>query len=623
MKSLMLLMQTLLEELGSYLSARTLHDWNTIVHRVETEGFSFLTITLPGFHDEFLLSLDQGFVAPSAFPAFKRGKGGCLPAFLQGFTEQVFDSNSGELLTYPNPEAVRAVRQVCLFYSKIQIPCSDARVRKAISGYIECEKEVRMANTKLTDHDYDRFRAWFHRLFGPILFEVDREIENLVYSDEIRPGHGPGATADRLKGNQKWLQKQWTRRLEKVLPAGDMLLPNWRHYRLLEDVDFLEPWEERPVRIVTVPKTLKSPRIIAIEPTAMQYAQQALANMLVSRLESARNPNSAMIGFTDQTPNQLLARMGSFHKDLATLDLSEASDRVSNQLVVEAFRDWPTLSEAIQATRSLRADVPGFGVIPLAKYASMGSALTFPIEAMIFLTLIMIGIEDALVSSESGSHLRVVGKHYPDRLRASDVLEIERASVRVYGDDIICPTYSAPSVARTLEAYGFKVNSRKSFWTGWFRESCGKEYFDGHDVSIVKCRRELPQSRRDAAECVSASSLRNQLYESGLWRTAAVLDDLLTKVFKGFYPVVEPTSAVLGRHSFLPYREERMDSDWHSPLVKGYVVQSTLPKNPLDGEAALLKWLLKKSPEPFDDDHLERSGRPDAVRLKLRWASPF
>ena len=619
MKSLMMLYQVLLDDLGSILSTRTLRDYNTVARRVELEGFSFLTITLPSFHDDFLVALDREYVGPDLWTGFRRSNGSWLPAFLRGFTDHVFDSETGMLLNDPNPDAIYAVRQACLFFSKIHLPCSDARVRKAIRGYVECEKEVREVTNRL-EADYleapqpllGRFSDWFNALFGDLCTEWDARLYNLATDPELRPKHGPGATADRLRGNRKWQQREWTERLERVLPAGEMLLPSWRSADLLDQIDFLEPGAERPVRVITVPKTLKTPRIIAVEPTAMQYAQQMLASMLVESMESFRFPYSSMIGFNDQTPNQGLARDGSFTGLLATLDLSEASDRVSNRLVKVAFARYPTLFEAVQASRSKTADVPGYGVIPLAKFASMGSALTFPIEAMIFLTLIMIGMENALSIPAGGSKRSM-------RLLADDL----RSSVRVYGDDMIVPTHGVQEVIRSLEAFGLKVNSRKSFWTGSFRESCGKEYWHGHDVTVVKCRQVLPSSPRNVDECISTVSLRNQLYKSGLWKTAEHLDGLLEKSLKGHYPSVADTSAVLGRHSFTGYDADREHADLHSPLVKGYVVYAPLPRNTLDGEAALLKWLLKRGDEPFADDHLERSGRPDAVILKLRWASPF
>ncbi len=623
MKRLMSLMEILLKELGGMMHTCTDRDWKTVVDRVEDEGISFLTITLPTFCEGFQTSLDQGRIVPEVFTAFKKGRNPWLPLFLEGFTEQVFDKTSGILLDIPNPDAIRAVRQFTLFVSKIEIPCSDARNRRAIQKYVECEQKVRETDSRLGDIDYHRFRRVFGLLFGDVCARVDEAIYNLAPSSDVfveradgtraesvlhvRPKHGPGATADRLKGNQKWRNSEWTERLEQIMPAGEMLLPSWRYYYLLDGIDFLEPGMERPVRVILVPKTLKTPRIIAIEPTAMQYAQQALATMLVE--EIGLSPVSPMIGFDDQIPNQEMAAEGSLTGELATLDLSSASDLVSNQLVIEALARFPHLSAAVQASRSLTADVPGVGVIPLAKFASMGSALTFPLEAMVFLTVTIMGVLDERRTP-------------PDRYR-KEILRL-RGTVRVYGDDIICPRSSVNSVISYLETYGFEVGLHKSFWTGSFRESCGMEYFQGHDVSIAKCRRPLPSSLRRVDECISAVELRNNLYSRGLWRTAAWLDDRLDVIFKGHYPTVDPTSPVLGKHSFMGFHPENgYDPDLQIPLVRGYEVRETIPENILDGEHALLKCLLKRGDEPLYDGHLERSGRPSAVRLKLRWRQPF
>jgi len=167
------------------------------------------------------------------------------------------------------------------------------------------------------------------------------------------------------------------------------------------------------------------------------------------------------------------------------------------------------------------------------------------------------------------------------------------------------------------------VNRGKSFWNGKFRESCGKEYYDGHDVSIVKVRRVLPTQRKDATEVISAVSTRNQLYWAGYWETVKWLDDKLSRILFR-YPLVSSSSPVLGRESVLGYQTDKMDPHTHSPLVRGYVVSTRSPFNRLDDHDALLKFLIKRSDKPFfSKDHLERSGRPVAVNIKLRNASPF
>jgi len=284
---------------------------------------------------------------------------------------------------------------------------------------------------------------------------------------------------------------------------------------------------------------------------------------------------------------------------------------------------WPHLHKAVDASRSRSADVPGHGVIRLAKFASMGSALTFPMEAMVFTTCIFLGIERAL--------------NRP--LDQRDVVSLSD-KVRVYGDDIIVPVEFVQSVVAVLEAFGAVVNSDKSFWTGSFRESCGREYYAGVDVSIVHVRQMFPTHRKHATRVISTVSLRNQLYYAGYWDTCSWLDGEIAQVLR-YFPVVLPTSRVLGRHSFLGFETQKIGMHHHNPMVKGYVVSAVLPSDPLDGPAALLKFHLsraRRSEHRSDDDyvadptvhlagplseagHLERAGRPHAVNIKLRWAS--
>jgi hypothetical protein len=619
-EELLQLWHVVLVELGTRCDCaiNTTLDWETVQRRSTHEGESFLTISLPAFGKDFEKSLDQGGISTDLFRGWvkfpSKESGPLVPRFLSGFVTRVFDRRTGRLLDEPDPEAVLAVRQLTLMCGKVLIPCSDARYKAAMDRFVECEQEIRTSDAQMPIHLLDEFRDASSVLYAGVMQQVDED----VYYGRIIPKHGPGATADRIKGNLKFEQTEWTNRLDRVFPFGEFLASNPRyHFDVLSRVNFLEPGAERPVRVVAVPKTLKTPRIIAIEPVCMQYVQQGLMDRFVTYLESeviqttkgvpVHNSGYGYVGFSDQKPNQLMAREGSLTGALATLDLSEASDRVSNQLVRVMFERFPNLAEGVDACRSRKADVDGHGVIRLAKFASMGSALTFPIEAMVFSTIVMMGVA------------KVLNKPV-DR----ELCEEFRGQVRVYGDDIIVPKAYAVSVSQLLEAFGFRVNRGKSFWTGEFRESCGKEYFRGHDVSVVRVRRALPTALTHEAEIISTVSLRNQFYQLGLWETTKWLDRRLDKVLKGLYPTVAETSQVLGRVSVLGYETHSMCPKLHAPLVRGYVVDEVIPDSEINDHAALLKCLLKQSEEPFADaKHLLRGGRPVAVNIKLRKASPF
>jgi len=632
MKSLMSLWSRLAEESANQCCTSATRDINTVASRFEHEGLSFLTITLPTLGKAFESWLDQGQV--SIHPSFSSGRRGSLPRFLGGFFARVFDRSSGLLLDEPCIDSILSIRQLTLMFGKMELECSPARKLAAIHSYVKCEQEVRLSDRELSIENLAEFSRMSDMLFRDVFTKMDRD----VYYGRLVPKHGPGSTADKLSGNGKFNQSVWTKRLEAVFPAGEFILPNWRFYDQLEGVDFLEPGSEVPVKVTLVPKTLKTPRVIAMEPACMQYMQQAVYGSFLEHFwESDFLPK--VIGFDDQVPNQELARQGSSDQRTATLDLSDASDRVSNQLVRNMVAQYPHLLEALDATRSRRAELPetsdslSGGVIRLAKFASMGSALCFPMEAMVFTTLIFLGIQRSLNTS----------------LSRRDLLDYV-GSVRIYGDDLIVPVDQVHTVVHTLELFGARVNMGKSFWTGRFRESCGREFFDGHDVSIVRVRRPLPTRRHDANEVESIVSLRNQLYKSGYWKTVGWLDDRIRKMLNNHFPVVLESSSLLGRISFLGFQTQRVDPYLQSPLVRGWQVEAKPPQDPLEGAGALLKCLLKldtgtwlrgeapwypsdssqkwehpkapKSPE-VHSKHLERYGRPKSSSMKLRWRSPL
>jgi len=584
-----------------------------------------LTISLAKFGKDFTKCLDEGFVGNTAFAGFQRR--GALPQFLGGLLSRVFDSGSGLLLDPPDIEAIRCIRQITLMFAKIKpdsspglekIQVSRKRVDAAITKWVECEQDVRRADSLLFSEE--RRVEDFQRIGSLLWSDFFSSIDNRLYHEMLTPKHGPGATADKLRGNAKYKQRRWTRRLEDVFPHWEYLIPNPSSLHQLDrlrDVQILEPRDEIPVRVITVPKTLDTPRIIAVEPTAMQYMQQAILAVMVQEIPRFYQTREFM-RFVSQEPNQWLAREGSITGDLATLDLSEASDRVSNQHVRLLVGKHRWLSQALDATRSRKADVPGYGVKRLAKFASMGSALCFPMESIVFLTVVFYGIEKALNR----------------RLTEKDVKSLI-GRVRAYGDDLIVPTGYVLSVMQALDDFGYKVNRHKSFWTGKFRESCGEDFYDGQSTKVVRLRYLLPANRRHVREVVSTVSLRNQLFGAGWRRTAAWLDERLGRIIP--FPYVEPTSPLLGRHGTpmdIAIHDIRHDEELYRPLVRGVKLAITKPDSILTDYGALMKWFLSRAPfeetscllpwwesedSPLDIDHLERAGRASSARIKTGW----
>jgi hypothetical protein len=207
-------------------------------------------------------------------------------------------------------------------------------------------------------------------------------------------------------------------------------------------------------RICTVPKSSKTDRVIAIEPDMNMYVQKGFAKMIRNRLR--------MVGIdlnTQASVNQMMAWRGSADGSFCTIDLSSASDTISLAIVDELLP--PGWVEALKQCRSPIGTLPSGEVVRYSKFSSMGNAYTFELESLIFWAL-------------AKATLTAMGI---------------KGVVSVFGDDIIVPTQAGPFLMAALKHAGFIPNMDKSFLTGPFRESCGKHYYLGVDVTPIYLRK--------------------------------------------------------------------------------------------------------------------------------------
>lgn len=592
MKSLLALLNVLLSEIGEQMSTNHDRDMKTIRDRTKDEGLSFLTITLPSFSRGLERALELRKASPDLFPAFKRGKGS-LPLFLRGLTEKIFDLRTGVLLDEASETATFFVRQVTCLYKKVSIRCTAQRIADQLQRYYLLDTSIRARSSR----DHNRYEHFF----GSVSDRVCSELFGDFTVEHLLPRHGPGATAQRLKNNQKFSSYEWPTRLGRIFSPDWFRFYNLNHW--LEDGTRLveqSPREELPVRVISVPKTLKAPRIIAIEPVCMQYAQQAVCSYIVQRIES--HPlTKGLLNFSDQSVNAKLALTSSRDLKMGTMDLSDASDLVSARLVWRMLKAVPLLRDAVFACRSSRADVPGVGVFPLAKFASMGSALCFPIESLMFF------ITAACAALDSRGTHRI-----PRNLRS-----LVRGQ-RVYGDDIIVPTHLVESTKHWLEALGLQVNMSKTFYRGSFRESCGVDAYNGHDVTPCYVRSLLPSSISEASGIVSTVSLSNQMFLKGLWKTSTYLKEMVENI-TGALPVVRRPIAGLHFLTFSGFAgTRRWNKHMHSHDVRTYVLIPKRIPDTLDGWNALLKAETLRSTRPLSYDTFKSRVAPGA-KLKSRW----
>lgn len=214
-------------------------------------------------------------------------------------------------------------------------------------------------------------------------------------------------------------------------------------------------------KLQTVPKNEEKERTIAIEPLGNMCLQLAAGRYLEGALRS--------VGFdiTKQQPkNREAARAGSIDGRLSTIDLSNASDMFSPELIRLLFpKEW---YELLMRLRSPQTVLPDGRVVQLNMISTMGNGFTFPM-----MTLSLVALLYAM-TCETG------------RWRN---LYLPANRFFVFGDDIICPTEDFDRVCTLLRQAGLVVNHDKSFSQGTFRESCGGDFDSGEDITPFYVKR--------------------------------------------------------------------------------------------------------------------------------------
>lgn len=200
-------------------------------------------------------------------------------------------------------------------------------------------------------------------------------------------------------------------------------------------------------KIVFVPKTAKTHRVIAIEPTLNTFLQKGTDLLLREKLMRIG------INLKDQSINQEMARNGSILDDeesFVTIDLSSASDSISMGLCRHLLP--PVWFDFLSQIRSPSYELSDSNKT-YHKFCSMGNGFCFPLETLLFVSI--------CIANNCGT---------PGR------------DFHVYGDDIIVRKKYAESVLKDLKYYGFTPNWDKTFINGPFRESCGADWYEGKDV---------------------------------------------------------------------------------------------------------------------------------------------
>lgn len=396
--------------------------------------------------------------------------------------------------------------------------------------------------------------AWDH---------YDRIISSAFDPYDIWPRHGPGAVSTK---EQLWEKYQWTRissRISQHYPIDKYFFVNLDHVCDRQQELSALSSEDAFARVCLVPKDSRGPRLISCEPVDFQWVQQGLGRAIVDHVERSRITRYN-VHFTNQQPNQCGALLGSITGKYATLDLKEASDRISCSLVRLLFPKH--ISDVLMSCRTTGTELPNGKILPLQKFAPMGSALCFPVLALTIWAILTAGAPDADT----------------------------RESILVYGDDVIVPTAYAECAMRNLELFGLVINRNKSYVKGFFRESCGVDAYLGTNVTPVRLRTvwtHHPSPESYASWVAYANSMFIRRYYGTY--------DYIVRALTQLYGAVPETDKSFETCISLPAVPEghRSTTRFYRPLQKGqrYIwdVRSRAIKKKIDGWSMLLRYFVE------------------------------
>lgn len=322
-----------------------------------------------------------------------------------------------------------------------------------------------------------------------------------------------------------------------------------------EDADFRGEFVHRASfvrasRLSFVPKTAKTDRAICVEPRWNVFLQLGIGSLIERRLlrvgvnihSQERNRDAARRAYTD---------------GLATIDLSSASDCLSTNLIVDLLGDcddgaWLDL---LLNSRCVYTSYKN-AEIRLEKISSMGNGYTFPLETLVFHCL-------------ASASMEIAG----DGLRQSDDL-------CVYGDDIIVPRESAPLLLEVLECVGFLPNREKTYVTGNFYESCGKDFYRGTEcrpIFVKKTVRTVVDAftlcNQIAAYAV-ADCIGHGFASRQIWHFRECVIRRIPKRLRLFGPP-EAGNGVI-HASFDQARPSRARFGWEGYDVRAFVIKPTI-----------------------------------------------
>lgn len=595
------------------------------------QDLAYATITLPECGKWFEACLEQGSIHESRPYGHGRWRKTVYPHFFTELWVSIFD-DQGIIRHDADPYSILALRQIYYLLKKLKMECEDARTYASTDSFESIENRMVRSwpDTWDSDHPIWRPRSG-HPIYGDL--EVARQQLQLSFLDEeesrpsipwdkfrtlcgaivtsfgdldvwsLRPKHGPGVVSDSDPKFIKYDFVHWPRKLENVFPF------DWFASHTVESAPTSD-WEPSS-KLISVPKTQKSPRLIAAEPTAHQWIQGGLQRWLEEVI--SRSAIADSIDFRNQAKSQEKARHASYTREHATVDLSEASDRLSTRLVEFVLQTHRPLLDALHASRTrscyIPADLRLAGVsklVQLRKFATMGSAVIFPIQTLVYTCI----SQFALMCADDDWDMtrRAIAR------RAKEI--------QVFGDDIIIATRAYGLLVNILTEVGLKVNTSKSFTQGAFREACGMDAYNGDDVTPAYVRMLYhPRKPESLASVVEAS---NNFFKKGFWRTADYLrrtvPDRINKLIPfGREPLWPLTYSTFGANPSNEHLARRINGTLHREEALVVTLTARSKKRRGSGFASLFQYFTE-DPPPFVIWEAGQASRP-SLKQQARWVT--
>jgi hypothetical protein len=219
----------------------------------------------------------------------------------------------------------------------------------------------------------------------------------------------------------------------------------------------------------------------------------------------------------------------------------------------------------------------------LRKFSTMGSALTFPIQSIVFaiLTVWALRLHD-------GTHNTLSG------------VEESFREVTVFGDDIIAPTRALSAIKLVFHELGLKINASKTFGGSFFRESCGCDAFKGYDVTPAYALQPYDASP-SAMEAIVETS--NNFFSKGYWRAAHAIALTIPPEERKLLSVVGESDGSFGLKSYTGTDRSHLKHGYDRDLQRAYsialAVTSKVTKVRGRGDADLAQYFTERPSTEF------------------------